>query len=75
MANIIEFPKGDMLIKSEESAPSIPFSFRYTCGCGTVLRVNTENTLFKNMELYCKECGTFHKVTNPVFSESNSKTS
>ena len=54
-----ESPKNKMLLGP----------IQYTCHhCMTITSIDTTNMIMKNMEFYCSDCGTLHKVSNPAFS-------
>jgi len=67
---VIRFP-GKEAIGSKSTDPTQklyigPISF--TCmECGTVTEAHFNKMVFRTIELYCAECGTFYKLTNPAF--------
>jgi len=71
---IIDFPGGakraityttnDPVIKMIVSGP-----ISFTCPtCGENGRIDFQNIIFRQLEVYCKGCGSFHRITNPAFA-------
>lgn len=48
--------------------PMILDSFTYDCPCGTKIEVKPINAIVRSVEVYCKDCGEYHSLINPVFS-------
>ena len=78
---IIDFPKElSELRKIQNSqlkltSPDVSYSkiitgdWSYTCpNCDEKISFNSENMIFRSIELYCTGCNNLHKVTNPAFS-------
>ena len=75
---IIKFPGPQKVSGRTDTDPCHRLSVgpvSFTCtNCNEKATIHFNNMVFRTLEFYCLSCGSLHRIANPAFSLSNTKT-